>query len=230
MGDNLFHNETLRAGKLIFVSWLISACAPGYHTHKSFENVAFNLVDTNGGSATTASTLEAFKTTLHPTLTQNCGGCHGVGQAPLHSVNDATAAMNTIVNASLVDFANPPNSRLVQKIRGGHNGFATSIADQIQAQIIAWIAGANSSLPQVSPLTASYQSIHDRILVPKCLSCHSGPAAREVALDTHARVASKGNDILQEVEDGSMPPGPNDLTPIELAVLREWIQAGAPNN
>jgi len=209
---------------------------------------AFNLTSTNGGTATSASTLEAFKTTLHPVMTQSCGGCHGVNQLPLHSVNDAQSAMNTIVNGALVDFNNPAGSRVVQKIRGGHNAFPATLADQLQAQIVAWVAGANSSggsggLPQAEPLTPTFRSINSRIIGPKCASCHSGPNAaggdddpgeddspQGIRLDSYANVFSNRNDMVAEMSSGSMPPGPNDVTPAEVAVIRQWIQSGAPNN
>lgn len=238
-------NETYFELAFLFLFvFLISACAKPSHVMRTAPtDTNFNLGTTNGGSATPSSTLDAFKSTLHPVLTQNCGGCHGVGQVPLHSVNDAQTAMNNIVTSALVDFANPANSRLVAKIRGGHNSFPSSLADQIQSQIVAWIAAANGAtggggLPVIEPLTATFKSINDRILTPKCLSCHSGTGARDgVRLDSYSRVLARVNltvpsesELIKICEEGEMPPGPDDLSSEEIAVMRQWVAAGALNN
>jgi mono/diheme cytochrome c family protein len=165
-----------------------------------------------GGSATPTSTLDAFKVTLHPVLTRSCGSCHGVSTAPLHAVNDAASAMNLIVNGGLVNFTSPGSSLLVTKIRLGHNGISVTVADALQAQIVAWVGAAQAMAPTpttnpsptptttptptvptpttpnpLTTLTASYQSIQKFVLGPKCVGCH-GPnkADAGVRVDTYA--------------------------------------------
>ena len=247
----------------LFVSltsvFLISACGDGMQAYRySTANSQFNVSQITGGNSTATSTLDAFKITLHPVLTRNCGSCHGISTAPLHSVNDANSALNVIVNNGLVNFNSPNQSLLVTKIRNGHNGISVTVADALQAQIVAWVGAAqvmgssptpSSPAPTPTPapnpapnptatLTATFQSIEKFVLAPKCVSCH-GPnrADAGVRVDTYAgtmKIVRAGNPsgslLVSEMASGSMPPGSNDATATELAAIRTWIQNGALNN
>ncbi|MCI2284468.1 hypothetical protein L3081_15060 [Colwellia sp. MSW7] len=69
--------------------------------------------------------IQKYKTALWDNISSadKCGACHIEGnQAPyfasINNVNDAYAATST-----LVDLASPQDSRLVEKVSGGHNCF-----------------------------------------------------------------------------------------------------------
>ena len=110
---------------------------------------------TTGGSAPTYSgpppataDVQSFKINVWDNLkaTNRCGQCHvSGGQAPQFvrqdDVNLAYSAANPIVN-----LASPRDSRLVQKVAGGHNCWLASndaCADILTTWITAW-AGATA--------------------------------------------------------------------------------------
>lgn len=66
------------------------------------------------------------------------------------------------------------------------------------------------------------------LLKAKCVRCHGG-SKREGGLDLRSRqaVIAGGEQLLQRVQDGEMPPG-KPLSQKEIATLQQWIAAGAP--
>lgn len=199
------------------------------------------------GGGNGASSVQAFSATLKPVLTTSCGSCHGVSQSPKFAVSDSQLAHDTLVNSSLVDFNNPSNSRIVTKVRGGHNGISTNVSMEMENQINAWIAALSAAgggaggggLPVATPLQAKFSSISEKILVPKCVGCHGPTRADEgVRYDTHAatlRTVVPGNAassrLHRECNTGTMPPDNSlRLTTEEVAIMAEWINAGALNN
>jgi mono/diheme cytochrome c family protein len=138
-----------------------------------------------------AQSLTAFSSTLHPVLRTNCASCHGVAQAPLFAVMDASQSMSSILTLNLIDRTTVANSRLVAKIMAGHNAIATTVATQIQTQISAWLAAVPA--PPVTPppvvppvvdppppvavvpgtsLDVFRQTVHPWV-VQNCASCHT---------------------------------------------------------
>jgi mono/diheme cytochrome c family protein len=83
------------------------------------------------------------------------------------------------------------------------------------------------------------------ILKKHCLECHGGAESRgRIAVLNHARLLATGpnpvpfvapgqetgSQIIQFLEDGSMPPGDRPHpTEDEIKTLREWIRAAAPS-
>lgn len=198
----------------------------------------------NASSASIApgslASLEALKVTLHPTLVQSCGACHGINQAPLFAVSNAQSVQDLLVQAQLVSLTTPSSSRLVTKIRGGHQGFPVSVADSIQSQISAWIRASDpKTLPAQTPLTASFASISQKILVPRCVSCHAGANAEDgirydsynATLATVNRNTPTQSRLYTSTVSRDMPTDPTlALTKAETDIILSWIQAGAPNN
>lgn len=206
-------------------------------------DIAKNNPDFNFGS--TAQSIEIFSTTLHPVLTQNCGSCHGSNQFPLFAVTDPTSSHQTLLGSRLVNLTSPSSSRLVTKIQNGHQGKPAALAVQIETEITSWadklkaLGGQAPALPVIEPLTATYTSISQNILLPKCASCHSAatPQAGK-RYDTYAETIKTVNlanpaesKLYTTTFSGEMPPSPADsLTDEELAVILAWMNAGAPNN
>jgi hypothetical protein len=102
-------------------------------------NLSQDLASKSPGGAGTVSE-QAFAKTLHTVLVQNCAGCHGSFQQPLHSLPDPILAHQNVIAANLVDLTTPASSRLVAKIALGHSGKSVNIANEIQTSIEAWSA------------------------------------------------------------------------------------------
>ena len=102
------------------------------------------------GPAASTDDVQAFRLNVWENLNdQNrCGACHGTGgQSPnfvrMDDINLAYAQANGIVN-----LADPPSSRMVTKVAGGHNCWLDSdsaCGDVITAYIEAWANGAGGS-------------------------------------------------------------------------------------
>lgn len=99
---------------------------------------------TQSNSATTGLSESAlhFSNTVHPILSQRCAQCHGVNQPPLiaFSNNISKSYDNLMAVPGLVDFITPDNSRIVQRVRGGHNcwGNCADNADDLLTAIQNW--------------------------------------------------------------------------------------------
>ncbi len=75
------------------------------------------------------------------------------------------------------------------------------------------------------------------ILTGYCIGCHSGPnAPSAVTLDTYTGVvtqASNGNllsTITHSPGHSPMPKNQDKLSECDIAKIRNWVVAGAPNN
>lgn len=96
----------------------------------------------------------------------------------------------------------------------------------------------------LSPRARGDLAIHARAILKKhCSECHGGPTNRSALpiLDRNKLVATTnpvpfvspknvaGSQIIQFIEDGSMPPGSRPrLKPEEIDALKQWIAASAP--
>jgi hypothetical protein len=137
----------VRALAIAALALVLSACGGGAKTVE-------NPVTTPGGPPTysgpapATADVQAFKINVWDNLkaSNRCGQCHvGGGQAPqfvrLDDVNLAYSAANPIVNLT-----SPRDSRMVQKVAGGHNCWLASndaCADILTQWISAW-AGATA--------------------------------------------------------------------------------------
>ncbi len=189
---------SIRALAVAMCALALSACGGGA---KTTENPI-----TSGGSAPTYSgpapataDVQAFKINVWDNLKagNRCGQCHvSGGQAPQFvrqdDVNLAYSAANPIVN-----LASPRDSRMVQKVAGGHNCWLASndaCADILTTWISAWAGatagggvqgvalkapvikdpGASKSFPTSPALFAA--TVHP-VLEEYCSRCHTSTAA-----------------------------------------------------
>ena len=189
---------SIRALAVAVCALALSACGGGA---KTTENPI-----TSGGSAPTYSgpapataDVQAFKINVWDNLKagNRCGQCHvSGGQAPQFvrqdDVNLAYAAANPIVNLT-----SPRDSRMVQKVAGGHNCWLASndaCADILTTWISAWAGatvgggvqgvalkapvikdpGASKSFPTSPALFAA--TVHP-VLEEYCSRCHTSTAA-----------------------------------------------------
>jgi hypothetical protein len=126
---------------------LVAACGGGAPTTENPITSGGNPPTYSGPAPATAD-VQAFKLNVWDNLKagNRCGQCHVAGgQAPQFvrqdDINLAYAAANPIVN-----LASPRDSRLVQKVAGGHNCWLASndaCADILTTWITAW-AGATA--------------------------------------------------------------------------------------
>ncbi len=83
-------------------------------------------------------------------------------------------------------------------------------------------------LQEFSTLKVTYAEVRDKILVPRCLSCHTGGG--RVSLQSFAEVKSHLPQIERMVLiEQRMPPG-NLLNENQRSLLERWIRAGAPES
>ena len=135
--------RTLRALAGACAVLALAACAGGGSGADTQVNAAAGgpTTSTYTGPAPATADVQSFKINLFDNIRGNnrCGSCHSVagGQAPMFArsddVNLAYAEANPVV-----DLLVPSDSRIVQKVAGGHNCWLTS--DQACADILTtWV-------------------------------------------------------------------------------------------
>lgn len=93
---------------------------------------------------------------------------------------------------------------------------------------------SNNSDDQVLDLNQlSYKVVNDRILLAKCVGCHSekGGNKGDVNLETYENVFENKAEVRAEVFNRSMPPKKRvdlALTEKEIEIILSWIDHGAP--
>jgi len=209
------------------------------------ESVGSNALS-SGAELDIALSLQAYENTLYPLVSgaDSCAACHGVSQQPLHAIPEPALAHDITTSFALVNLRQPAESRLVQKIRGGHQGFPTSLADEMETAIQAWAdlyvsLGGDLGVPE-GELGASFQSIKELILDPKCTSCHNPSGVNPnidytdyvTTLNTGGVVPGNAaaSPLYLSCQNGSMPQGGPALSVEEISALRDWINNGALNN
>ena len=191
-------SASLRGLAVVACMLVLSACGGGARTTEN-PITSGGSAPTYSGPAPATADVQAFKINVWDNLKagNRCGQCHvSGGQAPQFvrqdDVNLAYAAANGIVTLS-----SPRDSRLVQKVAGGHNCWLASndaCADILTTWITAWAGatagggvtgvvlkappikdpGASKSFPASPALFAS--TVHP-LLEQYCARCHTSTAA-----------------------------------------------------
>jgi hypothetical protein len=95
-----------------------------------------------------------FSRTVYPILKNHCSQCHGAGQPPLIAfTNDIQRSYDgIIVDPNLVRLDNPDSSKIVQKIRAGHNCWSNcaSNSDDLLTAVENW-AALEGTAPTTNP-------------------------------------------------------------------------------
>lgn len=168
-----------------------------------------------------------------------CLLCHGnAGGINLESFEQVKQNITKIELTTLVTKSMPKNASLTNS----------------EMQILsAWIKAGipEGKPPEVKPteipdpLEAKFSSIKRNIFEKKCLSCHSnGGTGHDVPLDSIAAMVNSPRQIVIpenpdesglvlaiEREDGKRMPPPevgNPLSPIEISIIRKWIEDSLP--
>ena len=188
----------IRAAAFGVVALLLGGCGGGA---KTIENPVTSTAPqaAYSGPAPSTADVQAFKINVWDNLkaSNRCGQCHVAGgQAPQFvrqdDINLAYAAANGVVN-----LASPRDSRMVQKVAGGHNCWLASAAacgDILTTWIQNWAGatsgggvkgitlkapvirdpGASKSFPSSPALFAS--TVHP-VVRQYCARCHTSSAA-----------------------------------------------------
>ena len=141
--------RAVKLGSALAFAAVLAACSGGgAPTTENPVTSAPPVADYTGPAPSNAD-VQAFKLNLWENIkaSNRCGGCHTAnGQSPMFARNDdvnaAYQAANTVVN-----LAQPDQSRLVQKVGGGHNCWlaaASACADTMTVWIRNW-AGASAT-------------------------------------------------------------------------------------
>jgi hypothetical protein len=175
---------------------VLASCGGGADVEENPVVTGPDVSDYSGPAPATAD-VQAFKINLWDNIrgTNRCGACHGTGgQTPSFArsddVNLAYADANTVVNLS-----SPEDSRMVQKVSGGHNCWLTDDAacgDILTSWISAWAGeavsggrqielkapvlkdpGASKSFPPDSSMFAA--TVYP-LLTTYCSGCHDSAA------------------------------------------------------
>ncbi|WP_157593183.1 hypothetical protein [Rufibacter tibetensis] len=95
----------------------------------------------------------------------------------------------------------------------------------------------NPQQQQCDTNAVTYSSTVSSIISSNCLSCHSSSLAQGgVALDTHTRVKAVADNgklmgvITHAAGFKPMPLGGAKLSDCNIAKIKKWVDAGAPNN
>jgi hypothetical protein len=138
---------TLPRTLLLLAALALAACSGGAKTVENPPPSEVVVAASYAGPAATTSDIQAFQVNFWQNVnaSNRCGGCHKEsGQMPQFArsddVNQAYGAALTVVN-----LVQPDQSRVVQKVAGGHNCWLSSsqaCADILTTWIRNWAGGA----------------------------------------------------------------------------------------
>ncbi len=222
-----------------------------YQNCGSNESSSADASSNAGFDTDSFQSLVAYEDNLHQMLTTNCSSCHASRNQPQFAVDDAQAAHDLLINQNLVNLGSPIDSRLAVVVAGGHETVPSLFKDYIANAVENWADDLRRSGPTggddmgggpvIEPtVEATFSSINRYILGPKCVKCHSpsGIRPREdyssysstIATGGVNRGNANGSRLYLTCLDGGMPDDSAPLNTNQLNALRDWINAGAPNN
>lgn len=150
--------NTLRGVSTFLLALCTTPGCMGLTSDGSLTPVAGTAVAAAGAptGASAVSALQAFQNTFYGFARANCAQCHGLTQAPLFAVSDATAAYGAAAVPAYIDFSAPAQSVFVVNAGNGHCGLpACTGSTQSAAALAAVNAWATAELAaQQSPSQA----------------------------------------------------------------------------
>lgn len=208
--------------------------------HEIPVNTAIDPTDTTGG--TTGAVC--FESDVLPIFQSYCAkaGCHDAGSREEGYQLDTYA---NIVSKGIRS-GNAANSKVYEVlVKSGNDRMPQPPENPLsstQINIIArWInEGARNTVNCSSACDSTqftYTARVKPILQTHCLGCHSGAAASGgyVPLDTYDGVKEQAlfGALFSSINHSGANPMPQNgakLSDCKIAVIRKWIEAGAPNN
>jgi len=212
--------------------------------------------DSNGGSgnggnnppvsSTCSPDSVYFSQQVLPVFVSNCAmsGCHDAGS---HQEAIVLTSYQTIMSTGEIRPGNPNNSKAYRKIMDPDNNDRMpppprARLTQEQSDLIKkWIlqGARNNSCQSAACDTANvtYSATIQPLITNNCQGCHSGTSASGgINLASYAGVKAKVDDgklwgaVSQVPGFIPMPQNGVRLSACELAQLKKWMDAGAPNN
>lgn len=193
---------------------------------------------------TPGTTDICFENDILPIFQNYCAksGCHDVATAADEYILDSYA---NIVSRGIRP-GNAANSKIYEVlIEDGNDRMPQQPNEPLSATQISLIAqwineGAKNTTgcaPACDSSSFTYNGNVKPILQTHCLGCHSGLAAAGgyIPLDTYDGIKEmvNGNFLLPAIEQTGTFPMPKNgakISNCKIAVIRKWIEAGAPNN
>ncbi|MEN9571458.1 MAG: hypothetical protein RL172_2689 [Bacteroidota bacterium] len=187
-----------------------------------------------------------FENDVLPIFQTNCAkaGCH---DAATHEEGYRLDTYNHIIAKGITP-GNAGNSKIYKVIITTDAGDImpppphAPLTNQQKNLVATWInEGAqnttNCAGNSCDSTLYTYNAVIKPILQTHCLGCHSGTAADGgfIKLDTYSHVKEQAdlNTLYPSVAHTSSYPMPKNaakLSDCKIAVIRRWIEAGAPNN
>lgn len=177
-------------------------------------------------------------------LQNRCASCHNE-EKPEGEIGYITD-VNALEYYRLVIPGEPQISPLYEQVANGSMPPSGSLSQAEISVLYEWIntglvedtAGITPPTGNTAVLEAKWSSIYAKIVQPRCLSCHNATTQRggvnlanhTVTLNTVQPGNPNASSFYTSTANGSMPQGGTPLSPAELAVVRDWILAGALNN
>lgn len=220
-------------GRLLFLSIGIVFLSCSYREQKA----APGEVKVPAEMIANSSFAQVYAKVLQP----KCVGCHGSqGGVNLESFSSARAVLERIRDSAVVARRMP----------------LAPVPPLSEAELLtlaAWVEAGGPELPQsgrpvpnpIPRLEPTYNSIREKILVPKCISCHQpGEDAKNIPLLTREDLLNSPHEIVlpgNPEESGiivvtqpgareKMPPSESGMSPLtqeEIDIIKEWIRNGA---
>jgi hypothetical protein len=229
----------MKSVALILIVISLSGCG----IYETKDDGTLNLTSGPGNERVTSTSLVSYAQVSAQVFAVSCKSCHmnGASRGGVTLNSYASTVSNLAAIRSTV-FDGSPSLMPPQGLPDAQKAILQQWIDQGAVEVPAASSATRSTpIPVSTPsLVATYQSIREGILIPKCLMCHiAGGAARGIPLDTYAnltksRVVVPGNlaksDLYSDVVSGSMPTrrsGLARLTVDELNVVKMWILNGA---
>lgn len=178
-------------------------------------------------------------------LETNCTSCHG--SVATGGLSDITN-VDHLLGGKYILPGNANSSLIIQVVVNGSMPPGKPLTNAEIDTMKSWINSFTSANPNepppappgTMPLRATFTSINANIL-NRCIVCHSSSGIRPQSdFNSYAAVIASGkviagssatSEMYTKTLNYSMPQGPYDkLSYAELAVLKTWIDSGAPND
>jgi mono/diheme cytochrome c family protein len=186
-----------------------------------------------------------YQNEIQPILTSNCAfsGCHDAGTATEGVI---LTSYERLMASDVIEAGNPNGSELYERITETDPNkrmpfFKDPLSTEQINKIRTWIqqgaknTACNSANCDTSNVT--FTGTIYPLVVNKCQGCHKGGSpGGGIQLTTYAQINAIAidyrmlNAVLHAPGYKAMPLGGEKLPPCDIAAIRIWTNAGAPNN
>lgn len=199
----------------------------------------------NGNNLPCDSDSVYFNMQILPFLIANCAqsGCHDVAS---HQDGITITSYQTLMNAGIIEIGDPNDGDLIDVITTSDPDDrmppppAMALSNQQIQLIQTWIAQGAQNLNcdgGCDTSNVTFNAVIKPIIQNKCQGCHQGTSpGGGVNLSTYLGVQGSAIDgsLLGTIQHltgwSAMPKNTSKLPDCDIAKIRIWVNAGAPNN